>query len=323
VSVYKNASRPVLFLYYAWIPLILLVAVALQHITIRHRMWAGVIIVLLCIDFHPATPRLLQMKPTLAVSHIPKDDPPGLVMEVPARIDDGRGLIDQMCHGRPIASGYLARLPDFYVTPIHGVATPPSTTIDVIPTFPLREMGNLGVRYLVVHSDAPNYVLDNLTKWNVPLLAKVQDERVFHIPPPDEAALVADSTWWEGEYNESKRWRWSKAESRLIILSNHAKIIRIAMTMSSMTAVTAQWRLNGVDFYTSDVPAQPQMVSRIVSLPIVAGVNYLDVRSPTTVVYDRALGVAFTKLEIVGSSTLVGSEPMAVPATDQNTPLCQ
>ena len=323
VSVYKNASRPVKFLYYAWIPLILLVAVALQRITIRHRVWAGMIMVLLCIDFHPVETKLLQLKPSLAASHIPKDGPAGSVMEVPARMDDGRGLIDQMCHGRPIASGYLARVPDFYVTPIHGVATAPSAIMDVIPTFPLREMGNLGVSYLVVHSDAPYYVLDNLTKWNVPLVAKVQGERVFRIPPPDEAALVADNNWWEGEYNDSTRWRWSKAESRLIILSNRAKIIRIAMTMSSMSAVTAHWRLNGVDFYTSDIPAQPHTISQIVSLPIVAGVNYLDVRSPTTTVDGREVGVAFTRLEIVGSSALVGSEPIAVLKTDQDTPLCQ
>ena len=94
--------------------------------------------------------------------------------------------------------------------------------------------------------------------------------------------------------------------------------------MSSIDAITAHWRLNGTDVYATVVPAQPQMLSRIVSLPIGAGVNYLDVRSPTTTdPHGRAVGVAFTRLEIVGSNPVAGSVPAAVPATDQDTPLCR
>jgi hypothetical protein len=95
------------------------------------------------------------------------------------------------------------------------------------------------------------------------------------------------------------------------------------MTMSSIAPVTAQWRLNGTDVFAQDVPAQPQMTSRVVSLPIVAGVNYLDVRSATTTdVHGRAVGIAFTRLEIVGSSEVLGGVPMIIPATDRDTPLC-
>jgi hypothetical protein len=323
VSVYKNATRPGMFLYYAWIPLTFVLAAALQRVNIRSPRLAVVLVVLLVIDFWPPVWGLVRHTPSLAVPLIPKDEPAGAVLEVPARMDEGQVLLDQMCHGRPLAAGYLARVPDFYVTPMHGVVAPPKETVDVIPSHPLREMGNIGVRYLVVHPDAPYFVLANLIAWEVPLLAKVERERVFRVPVPTEASLVADKNWWDSEDNGTQRWRWSQAESRLIILSERPKIVRIAMTMSSIAPVSAQWRLNGTDVFAQDVPAQPQMASRVVSLPIVAGVNYLDVRSATTTdVHGRAVGIAFTRLEIVGSSEVFGGEPMVIPATDRDTPLC-
>jgi hypothetical protein len=312
-----------MFLFYAWIPLTFVLAAALQRVTIRSPRLAVVLLVLLVIDFWPPVWGLVRHTPSPAVSLIPKDEPPGAVLEVPARMDEGQVLLDQMCHGRPQVAGYLARVPDFYVTPMHGVVAPPKETIDVIPSHPLREMGNIGVRYLIVHPDAPFFVLANLIAWEVPLLAKVERERVFRVPVPTEASLVAAKNWWDSEDNGTQRWRWSQAESRLIILSERPKIVRIAMTMSSIAPVTAQWRLNGNDVFAQDVPAQPQMTSRVVSLPIVAGVNYLDVRSATTTdVHGRAVGIAFTRLEIVGSSEVLGGVPMIIPATDRDTPLC-
>ena len=323
VSVYKNATRPGMFLYFAWIPLTFVLAAALQRVTIWFPRLAVVLLVLLVVDFWPPVWGTVRHTPSIVVSLIPKDEPAGAVLEIPASMDEGQGLLDQMCHGRPLAAGYLARVPDFYVTPMHGVVSPPQETIDVIPSHPLREMGNIGVRYLVVHSDAPYFVLANLIAWEVPLLAKVERERVFRVPVPTEASLVAAKNWWDSEDNGTQRWRWSQAESRLIILSERPKVVRIAMTMSSIAPVTAQWRLNGTDVFAHDVPAQPQMMSRVVSLPIVAGVNYLDVRSATTTdEYGRAVGIAFTRLEIVGSSEVLGGEPMVIPATDRDTPLC-
>jgi hypothetical protein len=207
---------------------------------------------------------------------------------------------------------------------MHGVVAPPEATTDVIPTLPLREMGNLGIRYLVVHSDAPYFVLDNLTKWNVELLAKVQRERVFRVPPPDEAALVADDNWWDSEESDTQRWRWSQATSRLILLSDRAKIVRIAMTMSSDRAREGRWTLNGTPLFRITAPAQPAMLTRIVSLPIRAGVNYLDVQSETTTdSFGRAVGIAFTRLEIVGSSHVYGADPVIPPATELDTVFCQ
>ncbi len=148
VSVYKNATRPVMILFYDWIPLILVLTVAVQRIAMRRTAWAGIVLVLLCVEFLPPKWGMVSMQPSLAVSRIPNDEPAGSVLEVPARMDEGQSLVDQMCHGRPIAAGYLARVPDFYVTPMHGIVVPPDATADVIPTLPLREMGNLGVRYL-------------------------------------------------------------------------------------------------------------------------------------------------------------------------------
>ncbi|MFN7471857.1 MAG: hypothetical protein ACK5S9_09435 [Roseiflexaceae bacterium] len=323
VSVYKNATRPGMFLFYAWIPLTVVLAATLQRISIRSMRLALVLVVVLVVDFWPPVWGLVRHQPSLAVPLIPKDEPAGAVLEVPARMDEGQVLLDQMCHGRPLAAGYLARVPDFYVTPMHGIVAPPKATVDVIPSHPMREMGNLGVRYLIVHHDAPNFVLANLIAWEVPLLAKVERERVFRVPAPTEASLVAAKNWWDSEDNGTQRWRWSQAESRLIILSERPKIVRIAMTMSSIAPVTAQWRLNGTDVFAHDVPAQPQMLSRVVSLPIAAGVNYLDVRSATTTdEYGRAVGIAFTQLEIVGSSEVSGGVTMVIPATDRDTPLC-
>ena len=322
-SVYKNATRPGMFLYYAWIPRTFVLAATLQRLALRSPRVVAVLVVLLVVDFWPPVWGLVRHAPSLAVPLIPKDEPAGAVIEVPARMDEGQGLLDQMCHGRPLAAGYLARVPDFYVTPMHGIVAPPTATVDVIPSFPLRELGNLGVRYLVVHNDAPYFVLANLIAWEVPLLAKVERERVFRVPVPAEASLVADENWWDSEDNGTQRWRWSQAESRLIILSDRPKIVRIAMTMSSIVPMTARWQLNGTAVFQQEVPAQPLMTSRVMSVPIVAGVNYLDVQSATTTdVHGRAVGIAFTRLEIVGSSEVVGGEPMVIPATDRDTPLC-
>lgn len=324
LSVYRNATRPGMFVLFAWIPLVLVLAAGLTQIAQRHRGLAVAVVALLWLDFVPQPWGVVPMEPTPVAAAIDKQAPAGSVLEIPAQIDEGQGLIDQMCHGRPIAAGYLARIPDFYATRLVGLATPPPLYADVIPTDPIRELGNLGVRFLVVHPDAPGYVTATLEGVTPQLLGRYGRDRLYAVPEPTEASLVAATDWWESEAAGDTRWRWSQAQSRLVVTSDRARVVRIAMTYSSMRGRTAHWLLNGVPVATMAVPAQPAMTSRVLSLRIRAGVNDLVLHSDTDIdPFGRAVGVAFTRLEVVGSTVEAAGERLAIPATETDTVFCR
>lgn len=85
------------------------------------------------------------------------DAAPGAVLELPPRTNDSRAMLNQVCHGRPLAGGYLARTPDY--PPINGASATQrlwaaeAEQPDIFAHQPAAELAALGVRFVTLSTD--------------------------------------------------------------------------------------------------------------------------------------------------------------------------
>jgi hypothetical protein len=151
VGVFRNALRPGLFLLYAWIPLLLVISYGLTQIT---RRWLLVLsCVVMMIDFLPPGWVVTPMRATAMAKLIPHDGSAGAVLTLPFKKNDQQPLIDQMCHLRPIVTGYLARTP-IYPLEWSALTQPADHTRLVLPYAGVTALQNMGIRYVVTQTPA-------------------------------------------------------------------------------------------------------------------------------------------------------------------------
>jgi hypothetical protein len=317
LSLFRNASRPGLFLLWAWIPLLLAVAYALAHL--RRPVLVGVIVALMWIEFAPMAWVLTPQRASATARVLTDSSEPGAVLTVPFGKNDARPLLDQMCHGRPIMTGYLARVP-VQATSLRTLLRPADPFPDVIPVHVVSELAQLGVRYVILTADAPPTHADSLRAGGAELFARVDDDEIWRIPPTTPPALLPGPGWWEPEQSGALRWRWSTAMSEVWVVSQYDAFIQVAATMSrSDVGQALTVTVNGRDFGEVLVPQMPVMLDRVWRVPVQAGLNRIAFRTTTTIdAAGRDIGVSFTRLELVSSSRVPGGAVLPVaPQYDQ------
>lgn len=311
LSLFRNASRPGLFLLWAWIPLLLALAYALSQI--RRQVLVGAIVALMWLEFIPMAWVLTPQRATAAAHVLAEMREPGAVLTVPFGKNDARPLLDQMCHGRPIMTGYLARVP-VQATSLRTLLRPADPYSDVIPVHVVSELAQLGVRYVILTADAPPEHAISLRAGGAEIQGRVDGDEIWRIPPDTTPALLPGPGWWEPEQSGALRWRWSTATSEIWVVSQHDAFIQVAATMSRSDGARAMtMTVNGRDFGEVLVPQMPAMLDRTWRVPVQAGLNRIIFRTETTTdVAGRAIGVSFTRLELVGSSIVPGGTQLPV-----------
>lgn len=320
-AVFRNASRPGLFLLWAWLPLVLVLAQVLVQ-TRGRWMWLALAL-LVWGDFMPFTWTSSPQRASAAapiIKHAPDD---GAVLYLPFEKNGARPLLDQVCHGRASATGYMARVPA-RVTPMRHVISQPDPWQDVIPVRAVDELANLGIRYVVVSPGTPTYSTDALQVGGASPWAQSGADVIWRIPDATTPALVPGSGWWDPEQNGDTRWRWSGARSTVQIIAVRDSVVRIGLTMSRLDASQPlQMWVNGVLYQEFMVPSMPVMLERTVIVPVQAGRNdIVFVTGTTTDPVGREIGVSFSRIEISASAPLIGGTQLPAAPTYARSWLC-
>lgn len=325
VSLFRNATRPGLFVLWAWIPILLVIAYAGSRS--QHPMFILAACLVVWLDFAPWAWVISPQQATASATVMRDDATNGSVLTLPFGKNDARPLLDQICHGRPIAAGYLARVPPF-VTSMRQIMVPARSATDVIPVVPVDELASLGVRFVVLKDTAAPYVRAALQDGGATRVWQDTDAEVWQIPAATRPALVPGAGWGEPEQGvtaqgESTTWRWSSAQSEVLIISQQDGVVRMALGVSGVKAARMQVTVNGAWSFALDVPAQPVFNERVVVLPVQAGLNQIVFAMTPTHDNGRDIGAAFTRLALIGSSTIPhGATLPAVPRYPQRW-LCQ
>jgi len=317
VGVFRNASRPGLFLLYAWVPLLLVLSYGLRHVT--HRWLLVALCVGMIVDFLPPQWVVVPMRATPLVQQIPHDGQQGAVLTLPVKKNDAQPLIDQMCHLRPIVTGYLARTPT-YPLAWEVLTNPGDQSRLLLPYDGATALQNMGIRYILTQDTA---VAQALAGVGVQQITRAGDNHVYVVPDGTLPLLMAGTGWWDEESSDGRRWRWTTNDAELVFFSAQPRRIELVIQASARAEHVSTWQLNGRQVASLAIAAQPAQTERVLMLAIPAGRSVLRIDTPTVLdVHQRAVGLAFTQL-YVRSAQAIAMRPVIPPLRYPATAYCE
>jgi hypothetical protein len=172
---------------------------------------------------------LMPLRAAPGLAALNADPAPGALLELPPRLNDSRGLLGQLCHGRPLMGGYLARLP-YYPIVSHPSATRAlwlgqAPAPDILPLSAAAELASLGVRYVAVDRDEYSRGdLRRLEQWlaepGISRAGSAGTRDLFAVDPAAaRPAAVLGAGWYEVESDGARRWRWMGPRAEIALLS--------------------------------------------------------------------------------------------------------
>ena len=286
------------------------------------RRW---VLVLVCVgmlvDFAPPPWVVVPMQSRAIASTIPANDLAGGVLTLPVTKNDQQPLLDQLCHQRPIAAGYLARTPGYPVA-WDALTVPRDPARMLLPQDGVTALHNMGIRYVVGTTATARAALDLLAPEGVQQLTVSYDAAVYAVPDRAVPVLSAGTGWWDEESATGRVWRWSTGDASLVLLSAMPRRIQLVIEASSVAGVESQWELDGRPIGAITIAAQPGQTNRVLSLVIPAGRSVLRMRAPTvTDAYGRSVAVAFTQLYVRSAQPVTGTL-IDRPPVAQTMPIC-
>jgi ABC-type glycerol-3-phosphate transport system permease component len=171
VPILSNARIPGRALVVVSLAVAVLTAFALAHLQRRRRSLAALATVLLFLETLPAAAPVYLLPPRDAIDAMLRESTmEGGVAELPLGLRDGfgesgqldhRALVHQIWHGRPLAGGFVARLPSsvkqrYFATPVLkslvDISTPAHESIRLTETT-ARDLGSVGITFVIVNRD--------------------------------------------------------------------------------------------------------------------------------------------------------------------------
>ncbi len=320
---FRNASRPSLFVALMLIPVIVLVALGITSLWSPRnsgsrgisRFLACTIIILTIIEYVVEPWPLKQVNSAPENMLLNADPVPGAVLELPPRLDQSEGLLNQICHGRPLVGGYLAR------TPLHSIVSSSSATRnlwqlreptpDIVTFDPAAELASLGIRFIVLD-------LNYLSREEQERLHKqlavsgiesllIKDNREIYTVNPAFArpVIVLGSGWYETEHEGMQRWRWMGEEAEIILLAREQALVVLSWkaTAYRTSRTLSVWQEDYL-LSTLDVPTAPYSQIVTFQLIIPPGQTILRLKSTTDREPDgRHLSLSIRDLHINTLST--------------------
>jgi hypothetical protein len=324
-SFFRNASRPSLFVAVMLIPVTVLVALGITALSAPgdqgfrnvSRFRAGILAALVIFEY------LVEPWPLIRVRSAPEslllnaDPVPGAVLELPPQLDQSEGLLNQICHGRPLMGGYLAR------TPFYPIVAASSATRnlwqarepipDIVLLDPAAELASLGTRFVVLDlTHLSQGARDRLRRQlAVPGIDRflVNETREIYVVNPAFArpVVVPGAGWYEAEHEGMRRWRWMGDQAEMVLLTREQAIVAVSWRATAYGASRILHMRQGNRLLnTLDVPAAPY--SRMITLRLIIppGRTILRLESTAERVSDgRRLSLSIQDLRIT-----------ALPVTD-------
>lgn len=300
---FRNASRPSLFVALALLPLGLLAGLGLQLLLAPHmvgsaitarssaprRAFATLLIAAVIAEYlvAPWTLTPITSDPRYA-SLLQADPTPGALLELPLRTNVSQPMLNQLCHGRPLAGGYLARIPIYapaqHVSALYAVWHRHALDPDIFVPDLAADLAALGIRYVTLDRaglDPGEAALlrEQLSGPGLTLIDSATNLDFFAVEPaaarPALYPRVED--WERPEDDGRRRWRWMADEARLGLLAPwSAPLIARFEATAFAEARPLELQLGSTTIATSSIPVGAY---RSVQLLIPPGEHVLTLRS--------------------------------------------
>jgi hypothetical protein len=190
--------------------------------------------------------QIMPLRVDPALQALNADPVAGAVLELPPQLNDSRGLLNQICHGRPLLGGYLARLPPYPL-----VSTPSVTralwraeqpTLDIMPLSAAAELASLGVGFVTFDRlQLPRNEQAQLRAWldepGISLLSASEQREIYQIEPTAaRPALTLGAGWYELEQEQTRRWRWMQGQAELRLLARRRAAVTLHLRATAYGA---------------------------------------------------------------------------------------
>lgn len=257
------------------------------------------------------------------------DPAPGAVLELPPRNNDSQYLLNQICHGRPLVGGYLARLPSFpqtqYPSALQQLWDRERPAV-AMPAFDLpAELAALGIRYVSLDlTQLPRFeaarLRDQLAAPGVSLAHADADVEVYIIKSSAAApALTLGPGWYDPEASGDRRWRWMRGQAELNLLAPAQAVVTLSLRATAFGAPGALTiRQGGATIGSFEIPTAPRDRPLTLRLLLAPGANTLTLSGPETLSPEgRPLAFSIEALQIAVAPLALPSpaRALAPPAT--------
>jgi hypothetical protein len=322
IGPFRNASRPANFVAVMLVPVAVLVAMGMQNAergdqTVEKGRPHGsrltaltpyALILLLAFENLAAPWALTPLRAADGWQAINVDPQPGAVLELPPRLNDGHGLLNQICQGRPLMGGYLARLPFYpavsYPSALRGLWEAEATAEDIVPRSAPAELAALGVRYVALDlTQLGRGARGRIEAWlddQAITLASATDSRAVYAVDPAAARPLAalGAGWYELESDGGRRWRWmgERAELRLLAPAPAAVALTLRATAYGAPRTLQVWQGRGL-LASVEVPSAPLDRAIALRLLVPPGETSITLASPAAVAPDgRSLSLSVSDI---------------------------
>ncbi len=338
VGPFRNSSRPAIFVALMLIPVAVLVALGIAALrtpaTERGRMgavpWAPMLAALVVIESLVAPWPLMRLRAVPESLALNADPTPGAVLDLPPRLNDSVGLLNQICHGRPIMGGYLARIP-FYPIVAASSATrdlwlAAEPLPDIMPLDPAAELASLGTRFVVLDlTQLPRVDQRRLREQlAVPGISRfsASDRREIYAVDPAAArpVVVLGAGWYEAEREGVRRWRWMGERAEVLLLARERSLVTLSWRATAYGAPRPlRVRLGDQRLIEVSVPAAPYDRTVALRLILPPGQATLTLESVAENVADgRRLSLSVSELRLAAlpvSAAWAAMDPLDIPPT--------
>ncbi|RRR70837.1 MAG: hypothetical protein EI684_12555 [Candidatus Viridilinea halotolerans] len=254
--------------------------------------------------------KLLPLAVAPEINALNGDPVAGAVLELPPQLNDSRGLLNQICHGRPLMGGYLARLPFYasvgYPSVAQGLWRATAPGAELMPLDAASELASRGVRFVVVnHSLLPRSEHAHLRAWlDVPGINVVHtgDGREIYAIDPAAArpVITLGRGWYDYETDGERAWRWMQEEAEINLLTREQALVSLQLQVTAYgSARPLELWANGQRLDRVIIPGAPYDERITLRLMLAPGQTTLTLNSPAAVSPEgRILSLAVSALEL-------------------------
>lgn len=314
IGPFRNSSRPSIFVALMLIPLALLVAIGLTQMraTLRRPLaWPNLLLVLVLLEALVRPWPIMPLQAAERAAIMASDPLPGAVLELPPRNNDSRNLLNQICHGRPLIGGYLARLPDYrlarYPSAMQQLWNAEAPRPDILDLDPARELAALGVRFVALDlTELPRFQATNLRaqldRPGITVLHASEQAEVYALDPAAaQVAAVLDAGWYDVEQDGGRTWRWMGDTGTLGVIAPADTPTLLQFTATAYGSEReVQIRQGTAVLGTFVIPTAPFDRTITLRIWVPAGQSTLTLSSPAEPTADgRTLSLSVSALRLI------------------------
>jgi hypothetical protein len=261
---------------------------------------------------------LLAMRAGPEATVMGADAVAGAVLALPPRLNDSRGLLAQICHGRPLMGGYLARIPPYpltsYPSATRGLWHAEAPVPDIIPLSAAAELASLGVRFVALDlTELSRRDQRHLATWlDAPGISRISvgDERAVYAVDPAYAAPapVLGAGWYELEQDGQRRWRWMGERAELTLLSRVQAAVALTLRATAYGGPRLlEVRQGAALLARVEVPGAPLDRTLSLRLLLAPGATPLTLMSPAEATPDgRRLSLSIEEVSLASLPVAAG-----------------